>query len=82
MQTYMDNISKASKEIEEWLIETTSGRALVALANSNGIDLRFTLISSTGGPVGDDRTTNLNITPTRVLDPFFWALEFQSKATS
>lgn len=82
MQAYMDSISNASKEIEDWVASSNPGRQLIALASNNGIDLRFTLISSTGGPVGDDKKANLNITPTRVLDPFFWALEFQSKAAS
>jgi len=79
MEDYMKNLKKISDAIQAWLKGTDSGSVLVALANNESIDLRFSIVSSTGGQVGGNNQMNVAITPTRVLDPFLWALEFQSK---
>jgi hypothetical protein len=79
MQDYMKNLKNISDVIQTWLKGRDSGAVLVALANNENIDIRFSIVSSTGGRVGGDNQMNVAITPTRVLDPFFWAMEFQSR---
>jgi hypothetical protein len=79
MSNYMRDLHHVSDEIQEWVKSIDGGRTLIALAKNEDIELRFSLISSTGGSVSDDKRMNISIAPTRVLDPFFWALEYQSR---
>ncbi len=78
MYVYMRNLHTISNEIEEWIKSIEGGRTLVSLAKNEGIELKFSIISSTGGPANDENRMKTPLTPTRVLDPFFWALEYQS----
>jgi hypothetical protein len=75
----MNKLKNISDETKEWVKDLEGGRTLVALAANENIELRFCLVSSTGGAVDENNRMKISVTPTRVLDPFFWALEFQSK---
>lgn len=79
MTNYMRDLHLVSDEIQEWVKSIDGGRTLIALAKNEGIELRFSLVSSTGGIVNEDNRMRIPIAPIRVLDPFFWALEYQSK---
>jgi hypothetical protein len=79
MEIYMNKLKNISDETKEWVKDLEGGRTLVALAANENIELRFCLVSSTGGAVDENNRMKISVTPTRVLDPFFWALEFQSK---
>ena len=76
MQNYLIKMNEISGLISDWINSRPSGRSLILQAKKNHIDLRFSLISSTG------QNTNsggqLEWKPRRVIDPFIWALEFQS----
>jgi len=51
---------------------------LVKLIEDTNIEARYTVISSLGQDVSrDDAAVYIN--PRRVIDPFLWALEFQSR---
>lgn len=78
MDKYMNKLSEISDEIQNWLRNIDSGNVLIALANNENIDLKFAIVSSTGGAVGENNQMDVAINPIRVLDPLFWALEFQS----
>jgi hypothetical protein len=59
---------------------------MINLAKSDNVRLEFTIISSTGeNPESDDQMSStpavmrVALQPARVLDPFFWALDFQSQ---
>jgi hypothetical protein len=52
---------------------------MVGLIKKYNIDARYTMMSATGQAVDPGLGGNLNIMPRRVLDAFFWALEFQSR---
>lgn len=80
MHTYMGNMNDISNEIQKWIKTVDGGGVLISLAKNENIDLRFSIVSSTGGSVGEDNKMNVTINPIRVLDPFFWTLEFQSKS--
>jgi hypothetical protein len=79
MEAYMKKLKAISDEIQKWVKGQQGGQTLIALARNEKIELRFTIVSSTGGAVGGDNQMRHAINPTRVLDPFFWALEFQSR---
>ncbi len=76
MQEYLEIMGQVSDTIHDWIQQDASGKTFVRLAENKNIELRFSLISSTGAPVDADGP--VVIMPRRVLDPFFWALELQS----
>lgn len=79
MQEYMETLKRVSDAIQDWIKQDAAGLAFVRMAHRNNIDLRFSIISSTGSDVGEDGNMQENLSPRRVLDPFFWALELQSQ---
>lgn len=89
IQDYIRNMFNVSREIEEWLFddvgtEDSTLLNLVQEAKSYGLNTRFCIVSSLGSdPVesGADGEKHMlqQVEPKRVLDPFFWAMEFQSK---
>jgi hypothetical protein len=93
MAQYLERMEWVSNEIREWLLRDTvgvpGGSNFVGLIESSNFEVRYTLISATGHddlrkrPKGSsqnsgDGVAGIEITPKRVLDPFYWALEFQS----
>lgn len=79
MEQYLMVMQRVSDAIHDWIQESASGLAFVRLAKAHNIDLRFSIISSTGAPVDTDGTMPIAVAPRRVLDPYFWALELQSR---
>jgi uncharacterized protein (DUF983 family) len=86
MQHYMDKLKHVSRAIEDWIGNEPSGQNMINLAKSDNVRLEFTIISSTGeNPESDDQMSStpavmrVALQPARVLDPFFWALDFQSQ---
>ena len=79
MQEYIEVMGHVSDAIKEWITRDAFGKSFVRLAASKNIDLRFSLISSTGEGVNSDGTMVSKLAPRRVLDPYFWALEMQSE---
>lgn len=78
MQEYITIMGRVSDNIRDWIKETASGLAFIRLAEAQNIDLRFSIVSSTGAPVNTDGTMPIAVAPRRVLDPYFWALDLQS----
>jgi hypothetical protein len=76
VDNYLKKMSLISNQIKEWIGRDAPGKAFLRNAEDKRIDLRFSIISSTGTPVNDNEP--ITIAPKRVLDPFFWALELQS----
>jgi len=79
MQEYLEIMGRVSEAISDWIQQEASGKAFVRLAEIKKIDIRFSLISSTGADVGEDKVMPVTLAPRRVLDPYFWALELQSR---
>jgi len=80
MARYMEKMARVSDAIRAWLLAGDGSWAnFDNLAQSRKIDVRYSVISSTGGPVGEDNALPTALMPYRVLDPYFWALEFQSQ---
>lgn len=79
MREYMANLSVISDELQDWMDQDPYGHNMIMKASNNDIKLRFSIISSTGNPVPEDNTLRLKMQPTRVVDPFFWILENQSR---
>jgi hypothetical protein len=81
MAEYVERMGRVSDEIKRWItndnLHAPGGRLLVDLIAQNNIDARYTLISATGQDIAGAEG-RYEISPRRVLDPFFWALEFQS----
>ncbi len=78
METYINEMRSTSRHIQMWVETLRGGRATVAMARDNNIHLEFSLVSSSGSRAESGSFVN-DLTPMRVLDPFFWALDFQSK---
>lgn len=77
MQEYIETMERVSTAIRDWYQMDGSGKAFVRKAMDRNIELRFSLVSSTGDEVRDGRMA-AKWSPRRVLDPYFWALELQS----
>lgn len=79
MEDYLATMGEVSDQIQAWLYAKSEyGKHFIRTAEQRKISLRFTVISSTGAPVPVDRPMTERLAPRRVLDPYFWALEFQS----
>ena len=79
MQEYIEVMGRVSAAIKDWIQRDASGKNFVRLAEKKNIDMRFSLISSTGAPVEGGDSMPVALSPRRVLDPYFWALELQSR---
>jgi hypothetical protein len=79
MQEYIEIMGRVSETIRDWINQNATGRTFIRLADEKNIDMRFSLISSTGAEVSGDHKMLEQLAPRRVLDPYFWALELQSR---
>lgn len=79
MAEYLEEMERVDRAISDWIQRDAAGKVFVRLAKDNNITLRFSIISSTGASVGSDNTLPASLSPRRVLDPYFWALELQSR---
>ena len=79
MQEYLETMGRVSDAIRDWIQRDASGKNFVRSAEDKNIEMRFSVISSTGAPVGEDGSMPVALAPRRVLDPYFWALELQSR---
>jgi hypothetical protein len=77
MAEYMTRMKHVSDAIRDWITQDPHGRALVGLAQDHNIHIEFSAISATGQDADKDGFV-VEVQPHRVLDPFFWALDFQS----
>ncbi len=77
MQEYFKSLEAASKAISQWVGTLPQGSQLLKTASEEGIDLAFTLISAWGSD--PKNKARQHIAPIRVLDPFFWLLQFHSR---
>jgi GTPase SAR1 family protein len=76
MDDYLQRMNFISTAIEQWVrARVPSGPALLHMLHDKCIAYKFTAMSATGQPIvaGDQ---NLTPRPRRVLDPFFWVMEF------
>jgi hypothetical protein len=74
MKEYVEKMKRVSITIDEWVQKDASGKVLVRLAGRKNIDLHFCITSSIGS-VFDEAEIIGGLSPRRVLDPLFWALE-------
>ncbi len=79
MQEYLETMGRVSEAIRDWIQKDAPGQVFVRFAESKNIEMRFSVISSTGSPVSDQGSMLQALTPRRVLDPYFWALDLQSQ---
>lgn len=87
LEDYINNMDNASSRIKKWLLNRYSYEAsgLINRADENNITLKFSLVSALGAnPItssdeGRGGTLLEGLNPLRVLDPLFFALDFQSR---
>jgi hypothetical protein len=77
MAEYMERLNRIDAEIKAWLETTENGFKLTRRAADMGIQIRFTIASATGAEVSQENRLSQRLEPRRILDPFFWALEFE-----
>lgn len=76
MAEYLEVMQRVSNSVRDWIAQDAAGKSFTRLAELRNIEVRYSLVSSTGyNPQG----AAMAITPRRVLDPYFWALELQSR---
>lgn len=75
MEKYLMKMQQISDEIRDWFAEDAVGKNFLRLAEQRRLDLRFSLVSSTGETVPNGQTPPTKLEPRRVLDPLLWALE-------
>lgn len=76
MDGYLQSMDYISSAIEQWVhARVLSGPALLHMLRDKRIAYKFTVMSATGHPIAPGEQ-NLAPTPRRVLDPFFWVMEF------
>jgi hypothetical protein len=79
LSEYIEVMTRVSNSLQDWFYHNVhGGQAFLAKARDYGIETRFVLISSQGQEFTDG-TGAAQLSPKRVLDPFFFALDFQSK---
>ena len=80
MASYLEEMTRISQGIEEWICQSASGRMFVNLARDSNVEIQFSLTSSTGAaPKAQDNILATSWEPARVLDPLLWALELDSR---
>lgn len=84
MPEYLERMKNVSAEIRDWLVRDRSiargGANFVRLAeNQYNLETHYTMMSATGRDISADDSGKIVISPRRVLDPFFWALEMGSE---
>jgi hypothetical protein len=80
MEDYLEEMTRISQSIEEWICRLAAGRMFVTLARDRNIEIQFSLVSSTGAaPRTQDNVLPTSWEPSRVLDPLLWALELDSR---
>ena len=79
MANYMAQMREINEDIKDWITSDDAGFRLLSLAKDYSIELRFSLISSLGSKPDENNHLATGWQPRRVLDPYFWALDFQSK---
>jgi hypothetical protein len=80
MENYLATMTQVSDRIQAWVYDRSAyGKNFIRTAEQRKITLRFALISSTGTAVPAGQQMSEQLAPRRVLDPYFWALEFQSE---
>ncbi|MBZ0297954.1 MAG: hypothetical protein K8L99_35705 [Anaerolineae bacterium] len=87
MEKYMARMRKVSDAIRDWLwhdMRDIGGDQFVKSLESQNIEARFTLVSSLGHnevslreEIHGQPSRGMKVAPKRVLDPFFWLLEYQ-----
>lgn len=76
IDNYILQMSTMSDVIRKWVgTQIRGGAAMLNMLDDKGIVTRFTVMSATGHPLSGGGKA-LEPTPRRVLDPFFWVLEY------
>jgi hypothetical protein len=80
LAAYLKRMEQISDIVRDWVAQNIpGGRILLSMLQSKGIDAKFTVMSATGHELS--RHANLvEPSPRRVLDPFFWVLEFYNRS--
>ena len=76
MAEYVTRMVKVSRMLHEWLKTQPSGVNLLNLADNMQIEMQFSLISSLGKNTNQNNELTQRLTPFRILDPLFWAFEY------
>ncbi|HVU68391.1 MAG TPA: hypothetical protein VHD63_14730, partial [Ktedonobacteraceae bacterium] len=80
---YLQRMQRTSDALRNWVMTLPSGINMLNMLADQGVETRFALISATGSPVTPTPDGSaLAPRPRRVLDPFFWVLEYYRRRGS
>jgi hypothetical protein len=86
VEKYLAEMYEISNAVRDWLMrdieKAPGGAQLVSMIESHNLEARYCIISATGHDelskrIEDRDKIGTEISPKRVLDPFFWVLEYQ-----
>lgn len=77
-RAYLEKLKAVGSNLQAWFEDEFEGERLTRAAKNAGIPLQFTIISSTGADASNGVIQG-PLRPTRILDPFFLALEAETK---
>jgi hypothetical protein len=79
LAAYIIRMQQISDMIANWVAQEPGGWTLLNMLRSKGIDVKFTIMSATGHELSGQANL-IEPSPRRVLDPFFWVLEFYNES--
>lgn len=83
LQSYLQRMQRTSDTLRNWVMTLPSGISMLNMLADQGVETRFALISATGSPLTPTPGGSaLAPRPRRVLDPFFWVLEYYRRRGS
>ncbi|HYU35636.1 MAG TPA: hypothetical protein VEW48_26065 [Thermoanaerobaculia bacterium] len=81
MEKYLAAMAQNEEAIRQWLGRNNHAKNFIQLAQEYRVELRFSLTSATGGQAVPGSGLTQRWEPRRVIDPFFWALDMERRAT-
>jgi hypothetical protein len=74
---YLEKMKDINHILSDWIDKKPGGKSMRLDAQDNKIKICYSIVSSTGKQLVSGEKNSWK--PKRILDPFFWTLEFQSK---
>ncbi len=75
-KSYLERMWGIHLTLQAWFCRTTSGRLFMERARARQVEVRFAMVSATGGDALGKSNLGMPWAPRRVLDPIFFSFSF------